>query len=187
MAPTGSAPPSRAGHDRLRRTFVYNAEVDNDRLKRPLLEFGPIDDEVQPDGSKGRFADNVFLQTKNGPLDFQSREPLHPMFGRMEHTNQAMELQITQEYTGQSRMLTYLGPMWEEILKTDTGGAGLAGEVVDGTSQGQADTALVGVANLGNPRTSPVTTSVRPTCSPSGGSRGTGSSAPRTSRATGCG
>ena len=132
------------------RTFVYNAEVDNDRLKRPLLEFGPIDDEVQPDGSKGRFADNVFLQTKNGPLDFQSREPLHPMFGRMENTNQAMELQITQEYTGQSRMLTYLGPMWEEILKTDTGGAGLAGEVVDGTSQGQADTALVGVANLGN-------------------------------------
>ena len=132
------------------RTFVYNAEVDNDRLKRPLLEFGPIDDEVQPDGSKGRFADNVFLQTKNGPLDFQSREPLHPMFGRMENTNQAMELQITQEYTGQSRMLTYLGPMWEEVLKTDTGGAGLAGEVVDGTSQGQADTALVGVANLGN-------------------------------------
>ena len=132
------------------RTFVYNADVDNDRLKRPLLEFGPIDDEVQPDGSKGRFADNVFLQTKNGPLDFQSREPLHPMFGRMENTNQAMELQITQEYTGQSRMLTYLGPMWEEVLKTDTGGAGLAGEVVDGTSQGQADTALVGVANLGN-------------------------------------
>lgn len=132
------------------RTFVYNANVDNDRLKRPYLEFGPIDDEPQPDGTRGRFADNVFLQTKNGPLDFQSREPLHPMFGRMENTNQAMELQITQEYTGQSRMLTYLAPMWEEVLKTDTGGAGLAGEVVDGTSQGQADTALVGVANLGN-------------------------------------
>lgn len=132
------------------RTFVYNANVDNDRLKRPILEFDPIDEELQPDGTKGRFADNVFLQTKNGPLDFQSREPLHPMFGRMEHTNQAMEVQITQEYTGQSRMLTYLAPMWEEVLKTDTGGAGLAGEVVDGSSQGQADTAFVGVANLGN-------------------------------------
>ncbi|MBE2319323.1 DUF1349 domain-containing protein [Solirubrobacter sp. CPCC 204708] len=125
------------------RTFVYNADVDNDRLKRPLLEFGPIDDER-------RFASNVFLQTKNGPLDFQAREPVHPMFGRMENTNQAMELQITQEYTGQNRMLTYLGPMWEEVLKTDTGGAGLVGAVVDGTSQGHADSALVGVANVGN-------------------------------------
>ena len=62
----------------------------------------------------------MFLQTKNGPLDFQAREPFHPMFGRMENTNQAIELQITQEYTGQSKMLTYLAPMWEEVLKTDT-------------------------------------------------------------------
>ena len=69
----------------------------------------------------------MFLQTKNGPLDFQAREPFHPMFGRMEHTNQAIELQITQEYTGQSRMLTYLAPMWEEVLKTDTHGAGRVG------------------------------------------------------------
>ena len=75
------------------RTFVYNAEVDPDRLKRAYLEFGPIDDE-------DRFLDNVFLQTKNGPLDFQAREPIHPMFGRMENTNQALELQVTQEYTG---------------------------------------------------------------------------------------
>ena len=95
------------------RTFVYNAEVDPDRLKRAYLEFGPIDDE-------DRFLDNVFLQTKNGPLDFQAREPIHPMFGRMENTNQALELQVTQEYTGQSTMLAYLGPMWEEVLKTDT-------------------------------------------------------------------
>ncbi len=116
------------------RTFVYNANLDNDRLKRAYMEFGAIDDE------RG-FADNVFLQTKNGPLDFQAREPIHPMFGRMEHTNQAMELQITQEYTGQSRMLTYLAPSWEEVLKTDTGGAGLVGDVLDGTSQGHDDTA----------------------------------------------
>ncbi|MEU4473594.1 alpha-glucuronidase family glycosyl hydrolase [Micromonospora sp. NPDC023888] len=141
------------------RTFVYNAEVDNDRLKRAYLEFGPIDDEVQPDGTRGRFADNVFLQTKNGPLDFQAREPIHPMFGRMENTNQALELQITQEYTGQNWMLTYLGPMYEEILKTDTYATDangkllkkrLVGNIVDGSAQHHRDTAIVGVANLGN-------------------------------------
>ena len=141
------------------RTFVYNAAVDNDRLKRAYLEFGYIDDEPQPDGSTGRFAKNVFLQTKNGPLDYQGREPIHPMFGRMENTNQALELQITQEYTGQNKMLTYLGPMWEEALKTDTYATDkfglllpkrLVGNIVDGSAQGQADTAMVGVANLGN-------------------------------------
>ncbi|HZB34018.1 MAG TPA: hypothetical protein VE465_27905, partial [Streptosporangiaceae bacterium] len=141
------------------RTFVYNADVDEDRLKRAYLEFSHIDDEAQPDGTRGRFADNVFLQTKNGPLDFQAREPIHPMFGRMENTNQAIELQITQEYTGQSTMLCYLAPMWEEVLKTDTfatDGRGrslpkrLVGHIVDGTAQHQSDTAIVGVANLGN-------------------------------------
>jgi alpha-glucuronidase len=141
------------------RTFVYNADVDHDRLKRAYLEFGYIDDEPQDDGTTGRFEDNVFLQTKNGPLDYQAREPIHPMFGRMENTNQAMELQITQEYTGQNWMLTYLGPMWEEILTTDTYATDedgdllpnrLVGHVLDGTVQGHADTAIVGVANLGN-------------------------------------
>jgi alpha-glucuronidase len=141
------------------RTFVYNADVDKDRLKRAYLEFGHIDDEVQPDGTRGRFADNVFLQTKNGPLDYQAREPIHPMFGRMENTNQAIELQVTQEYTGQNTMLGYLAPMWEEVLKTDTYATDpqgrllakrLVGNVVDGTAQGQRDSAIVGVANLGN-------------------------------------
>lgn len=141
------------------RTFVYNPDVDSDRLKRAYLEFGHIDDELQPDGSRGRFLDNVFLQTKNGPLDFQAREPVHPMFGRMENTNQAIELQITQEYTGQNRMLCFLAPMWEEILKTDTRATDeqgrpldnrLVGHVVDGTAQNHSDTAIVGVANLGN-------------------------------------
>ena len=125
------------------RTFVYNADVDPDRLKRAYLEFGPIDDE-------DRFLDNVFLQTKNGPLDYQAREPIHPMFGRMENTNQALELQITQEYTGQSTMLAFLGPMWEEALKTETHAPGRVGEIVDGTAQSHEDTAIVGVANLGN-------------------------------------
>ncbi|MEO3752484.1 alpha-glucuronidase family glycosyl hydrolase [Streptomyces sp. B6B3] len=141
------------------RTFVYNPDVDTDRLKRAYLEFGPIDDEPQPDGSHGRFLENVFLQTKNGPLDFQAREPIHPMFGRMANTNQAIELQITQEYTGQSRMLCFLAPMWEEILKTDTHATDdqgrpldhrLVGHVVDGTAQGHSATSIVGVANLGN-------------------------------------
>jgi alpha-glucuronidase len=141
------------------RTFVYNANVDADRLKRAYLEFGHIDDEPQPDGTRGRFRDNVFLQTKNGPLDFQAREPVHPMFGRMENTNQAIELQVTQEYTGQNRMLAFLGPMWEEVLKTDTYATDAqgrlldrrrVGNIVDGTAQGQKDTAIVGVANLGN-------------------------------------
>ncbi|MFE6650214.1 alpha-glucuronidase family glycosyl hydrolase [Nocardioides sp. NPDC057772] len=141
------------------RTFVYNADVDEDRLKRAYLEFGPIDDEVQPDGSRGRIADNVFLQTKNGPLDFQAREPVNPMFGRMENTNQAIELQITQEYTGQSTMLAYLGPMWQEVFNADTGATDESGRllpkrkvghIVDGTAQGQERTAIVGVGNLGN-------------------------------------
>ncbi|QKV80159.1 alpha-glucuronidase family glycosyl hydrolase [Amycolatopsis sp. Hca4] len=141
------------------RTFVYNADVDPDRLKRAYLEFGPIDAEPQPDGTTGRFAGNVFLQTKNGPLDYQAREPANPLFGRMEHTNQAIELQITQEYTGQNTMLCYLGPLWEEVLKSDTYATGadggllakrLVGHVVDGTAQGHPDSAIVGVANFGN-------------------------------------
>lgn len=141
------------------RTFVYNPDVDPDRLKRAYMEFGPIDDEKQPDGTRGRFAGNVLLQTKNGPLDYQAREPFNPMFGRMENTNQAIELEITQEYTGQNTMLCYLAPMWEEVLKTDTYATDehgqpadkrLVGHIVDGTAQHQADTAMVGVANLGN-------------------------------------
>ncbi|WP_410590101.1 alpha-glucuronidase family glycosyl hydrolase [Amycolatopsis sp. lyj-23] len=141
------------------RTFVYNADVDADRLKRAYLEFGPIDAERQPDGTTGRFAKNVFLQTKNGPLDYQAREPANPLFGRLAHTNQAIELQVTQEYTGQNTMLCYLGPLWEEVLKSDTFATGpdgrllphrLVGHVVDGTAQGHPDSAIVGVANFGN-------------------------------------
>ena len=109
---------------------------------------------MQPDGSKGRIADNVFLQTKNGPLDFQAREPVHPMFGRMENTNQAMELQITQEYTGQSRMLAYLGPMWEEVLKTDTtrraGASGWSATSSTGPRRATRTRRSSASANLGN-------------------------------------
>ncbi len=130
------------------RTFVYNANVDTDRLKRAYMEFKPINDD--PNRS---FGDNVFVQTKNGPLDFQGREPVHPMFGAMDKTNQAIEVQITQEYTGHHVSLCYLGTEWEEIFKTDTyanGEGTLVGEVLDGTAQGQIDTAIVGVNNIGN-------------------------------------
>ena len=169
------------------RTFVYNADVDPDRLKRAYLEFGPIDDER-------RFLDNVFLQTKNGPLDFQAREPFHPMFGRMEGTNQALELQITQEYTGHDKMLTYLAPMWEEALKTDTyatGGDGKllekrrVGDVVDGTAQGHSDTAIVGVANLGNADNLTGHHFSQANLYAFGVRRGTGSATRRTSRRNG--
>jgi len=88
------------------RTFVYNASVDTDRLKRAYMEFKPINDATDRE-----FGDNVFVQTKNGPLDFQGREPVHPMFGAMDNTNQAIELQITQEYTGHHVSLCYLRPL----------------------------------------------------------------------------
>ena len=130
------------------RTFVYNASVDADRLKRAYMEFKPINDDESRE-----FGENVFVQTKNGPLDFQGREPVHPMFGAMDLTNQAIELQITQEYTGHHVSLCYLGTEWEEIFKTDTLTDGkhiTVGQVIDGTAQGQKDTAIVGVNNLGN-------------------------------------
>lgn len=130
------------------RTFVYNASVDTDRLKRAYMEFKPIND----DPDRG-FGDNVFVQTKNGPLDFQGREPVHPMFGAMDATNQAIEVQITQEYTGHHISLCYLGTEWEEIFKTDTYAEGEGtpvGAILDGSAQGQKDTAIVGVNNIGN-------------------------------------
>ena len=93
------------------RAFVYNAEVDPDRVKRAYAEFVPLD---------GKFRANVFAQVKNGPLDFQPREPFHPMFGAMPKTPLMAELQITQEYLGQSNHLVYLAPMWKEFLDADT-------------------------------------------------------------------
>ena len=93
------------------RAFVYNPEVDPDRVKRAYLEFVPLD---------GRFRDNVFVQVKNGPLDFQPREPFHPLFGAMPRTPLMAELQITQEYLGHSTHMVYLAPMWKEFLDADT-------------------------------------------------------------------
>jgi hypothetical protein len=93
------------------RAFVYDATVDPDRVKRAYKEFVPLD---------GVFRDNVFVQTKNGPLDFMPREPFHPQFGAMPKTPNMVELQITQEYLGWSNHLVYLAPMWKEFFDSDT-------------------------------------------------------------------
>lgn len=90
------------------RSFVYGAKhKGEDRVKQAVSEFQDLD---------GQFADNVILQSKNGPLDFQPREPYAPIFDRMTRTDQMAEWQITQEYTGQVRHLVYLATMWKEFL-----------------------------------------------------------------------
>jgi alpha-glucuronidase len=125
------------------RAFVYDAEVDPDRVKRAYKEFVPLD---------GKFRANVFAQVKNGPLDFQPREPFHPMFGAMPKTPLMAELQITQEYLGQANHLVYLAPMWKEFLDADThaGGRGsLVRKVIDGSLEGKRETGMAGVANTG--------------------------------------
>ena len=90
------------------RSFVYGAaHSGEDRVKQAVSEFKDLD---------GKFRDNVILQSKNGPLDFQPREPYAPIFDNIKNTKQMAELQITQEYLGQSRHLTYLAPMWREFF-----------------------------------------------------------------------
>ena len=97
------------------RAFVYNHHLDwrdpkNDRAKAAYDNFHPLD---------GQFDDNVIIQIKHGPIDFQAREPVSPLFSGLEKTNEAIELQITQEYTGQARHMVFLAPMWKEVLDFD--------------------------------------------------------------------
>src|SRR5437868_12977434 len=99
----------------LYRAFVYNHHLDwrdpkADRARAAYDYFHPLD---------GKFEDNVVIQIKYGPIDFQVREPASPLFGAMPHTSEAIELQVTQEYTGQQRHLVFLVPMWKEILDFD--------------------------------------------------------------------
>ena len=125
------------------RAFVYSAEEPDDRVKQAYAEFVPLD---------GRFADNVLLQVKNGPLDFQPREPFHPLFGAMPQTPPMLELQITKEYLGFSTHLAYLGTLWEEVLRSDTyakGSGSTVASIVDGELEGYAHTGMAGVANVG--------------------------------------
>ncbi|MDQ0338613.1 alpha-glucuronidase [Caldalkalibacillus uzonensis] len=131
------------------RCFVYNCMQDwrdrqTDRAKAAYDHFQPLD---------GKFLDNVILQIKNGPMDFQVREPVSPLFGAMEQTNQMMEFQITQEYTGQQRHLCYLVPQWKEVLDFDTyakGEGSTVKRIVDGSLYGFKHSGIAGVANVGS-------------------------------------
>ncbi len=130
----------------LWRAFVYGTTIDTDRFKCAYKEFVPLD---------GSFRPNVFVEVKNGPIDFQPREPFHPLFGAMSKTPLALELQITQEYLGQAVHLVYLAPMWKEILDSDTyakGTGSTVARIVDGSLYGYTTSAIVGVANTGSDR-----------------------------------
>jgi len=126
------------------RAFVYSNEVPTDRIKQAYDEFKPLD---------GQFHENVLIQVKNGPLDFQPREPFSPLFGAMQHTPLAMEFQITKEYLGQDTHLVYLGAEWEEVLKSDTyakGKGSTVARVIDGSLTNATRTAMAGVSNVGS-------------------------------------
>jgi alpha-glucuronidase len=128
------------------RAFVYSAETPTDRVKQAYDEFKPLD---------GQFRSNVFVQVKNGPLDFQPREPFHPLFGAMPKTPIMMEFQITKEYLGQDTHLVFLAPMWKEVLDADThvrGAGSTVARVIDGSLDRQARTGIAGVANVGDDR-----------------------------------
>ena len=128
------------------RAFVYSNEQPDDRAKQAYGEFVPLD---------GQFRDNVLLQVKNGAIDFQPREPIHPLFGAMPKTPLAMEFQITKEYLGFATHLAYLGAFYEEVLRTDTyrpRKATTVADICDGSAHGYARTAIAGVANTGTDR-----------------------------------
>lgn len=122
--------------DVIWRAFVYSADDETDRTRQAYAEFVPLD---------GKFAPNVILQVKNGPLDFQPREPFHPLFGAMPSTRLMLEAQVTREYLGQASGIVYLAPMWEEVLNEDTGRGGTVAQVVSGGG-------IAGVANTGADR-----------------------------------
>ena len=139
------------------RAFVYNHHLDwtnlkNDRAKAAYDNFHPLD---------GDFDDNAIVQVKNGPIDFQVREPASPLFAGLRRTNESIELQITQEYTGQQKQLCFLVPMWKEVLDFDMRVDGnptpvkdlVAGKVFHRPAGGFAGVANVGLdANwLGSP------------------------------------
>ncbi len=130
----------------LWRAFVYDSSIDPDRAKCAYKEFVPMD---------GKFAAGVFVQVKNGPVDFQPREPFHPLFGAMPGTPLAMEFQVTQEYLGQAVHLVYLAPQWQEILAADTyarGQGSTVASIVDGSLFRNPDSVIIGVANTGSAR-----------------------------------
>lgn len=132
----------------LYRAFVYNHHLEwrdpkADRARAAYDIFHPLD---------GKFAPNVLIQTKEGPIDFQAQEPVSPLFAGLEHTSQAMEIQVTQEYTGQQRHLVYLAPMWQWVLNFDLragGKATLVKKIIAGQSFHQPLGGMVAVAGVG--------------------------------------
>ncbi|APC40149.1 alpha-glucuronidase family glycosyl hydrolase [Clostridium estertheticum] len=130
------------------RCFVYNCKLDwrdrsTDRAKAAFDNFKPLD---------GKFDENVVLQVKNGPVDFQIREPISPLFGALKQTNEFMEFQIAQEYTGQQKHLCYLVPMWKEALDFDTFANGKdsnVSKIVDGSLFKTKYGGVAAVSNIG--------------------------------------
>jgi len=157
------------------RAFVYDARVQkstenfgegkadpnapsiasSDRAKQAYDEFKPLD---------GKFRKNVLVQVKNGPVDFQPREPFSPLFGAMQHTPLIIEFQLTQEYLGQATTLVYEAPLFKECLDADSyskarlndtvgqGKGSTVAKVIDGSLENYPATAIAGVANIGNER-----------------------------------
>jgi len=148
------------------RAFVYDARVQkttenfgegkgdpsapgiasSDRAKQAYDEFKPLD---------GKFRKNVLLQVKNGPIDFQPREPFSPLFSSMPQTPLVVEFQLTQEYLGQATSLVYEAPLFKECLNADTysnGKGSTVAKVIDGSLDNDSLTAMAGVANIGNER-----------------------------------
>lgn len=124
------------------RAFVYNPSME-DRAKQAYQEFVPLD---------GQFRDNVIIQIKNGPIDFQPREPFNPLFGALRKTSAMVEFQITQEYLGFSNHLAYLAPLFKETLDSDTysdGQGSTVAKITDGTLRPAKITAISAVANIG--------------------------------------
>ena len=125
------------------RAFVYNPES-NDRFKQAYEEFKPLD---------GKFRKNVLVQVKNGPIDFQPREPFSPLFGAMPQTPLMMEFQLTQEYLGQGTHLVYEAPLFKEVLNADTyakGKGSTVAKVINGSLDNFSLNGMAGVSNIGN-------------------------------------
>ncbi len=132
----------------LYRGFVYNNHLDYNDLKADRARAG-YDNFHALDA---KFESNVVIQVKNGPIDFQVREPASPLFAALQHTSQAIELQITQEYLGQQRHMVFLVPMWKATLDTDMRADNVSTpvkEIVEGKSFHQPLGGFVGVANVG--------------------------------------
>ncbi len=149
------------------RAFVYDAKPAYDRAAAAYDELQPLD---------GRFAPNVLLQVKNGPVDFQPREPFHPLFGAMPRTPMVMEVQITQEYLGHANHLVFLAPMWREALDADTfakGPGSSVSKVIDGSLFGSASRAWPASPTPDRTGTGPATRWRRRTGTRSAGWRGT--------------